>query len=177
MVLTLREAKSDSVSRPPGVENLGTSRREETSPLHGAAADGLDGQYRLFEGTLIETTLTNRLNGSFAGPVNCMVTNNLYSHDRMKLLIPAGSRVLGDVHPVESFGQQRLAVTFHRLVLPNGFSVSLDDFTGLNQVGETGLRDKVDHHYLQVFGVSLAIGAIAGLTPSDDSIWPGCLGR
>ena len=44
--------------------------------------------YRLFEGTVLEAVLTNRLNGSFAGPVNCMVTTNVYSHDR-RLLIPA----------------------------------------------------------------------------------------
>jgi type IV secretion system protein VirB10 len=71
--------------------------------------------------------------------------------------------VLGEVRPVNSFGQQRLAVVFHRLIMPDGYSVSLDQFQGLNQIGETGLRDKVNHHYLQVFGVSLAIGAIAGL--------------
>ncbi len=47
--------------------------------------------------------------------------------------------------------------------MPDGYSVSLDQFQGLNQVGETGLRDQVNHHYLQVFGVSIAIGAIAGL--------------
>jgi type IV secretion system protein VirB10 len=68
---------------------------------------------------------------------------------------------------VESFGQQRLAVVFHRLILPDGYSVSLDQFQGLNQIGETGLRDKINHHYFQVFGVSLAIGAIAGLGYAD----------
>ena len=78
-------------------------------------------------------------------------------------LIPQCSRVLGEVRKVESFGQQRLAVFFHRVVMPDGYSVSLDQFQGLNQVGETGLRDQVNHHYLQVFGVSIAIGAIAGL--------------
>ena len=30
-------------------------------------------------------------------------------------------------------------------------------------MGETGLRDQVNHHYLQVFGISLAIGVIAGI--------------
>jgi type IV secretion system protein VirB10 len=56
-----------------------------------------------------------------------------------------------------------LAVRFHRLVLPDGRTHTLESFTGLNQVGETGLRDDVDRHYLQVFGASLAIGTIAGL--------------
>jgi type IV secretory pathway VirB10-like protein len=120
-------------------------------------------QYRLFEGSIIETALTNRLNGSFTGPVNCLVTTDVYSHDRQHVLIPRGSRVLGEAKRNDSFGQQRIAVFFHRLIMPDGFSVDLDQFHGLNQIGETGLRDQVNHHYGQVFGISLAVGAIAGL--------------
>jgi type IV secretion system protein VirB10 len=75
--------------------------------------------------------------------------------------------VLGEVRRVDTFGQQRLAVVFHRLIMPDGYSVLLDQFQGLNQIGETGLRDKVNHHYIQLFGVSLAIGALAGLAQSN----------
>ncbi len=92
-----------------------------------------------------------------------MVTTNVYSHDHQQLLIPKGSRVLGEVQKVNSLGQERLAVSFHRMIMPDGYSISLDHFHGLNQIGETGLRDQVNHHYLQIFGVSLAIGAIAGI--------------
>jgi type IV secretion system protein TrbI len=123
--------------------------------------------YRLFEGTILETVLTNRLDGSFSGPVDCMVSYDVYSHDHNRLLIPAGSRVLGDVHPVESTGQTRLAVTYHRLIMPDGYSVNLDQFRGLDQIGETGLRDKVNHHYLQIFGASIALGVIAGLAQAN----------
>jgi type IV secretion system protein VirB10 len=125
--------------------------------------------YRLFEGTIIESVLTNRLDGTFSGPANCLVSYDVYSHDHNHILIPAGSRVLGDVHPVDSSGQSRLAVTFHRLVMPDGFTVNLDQFRGLDQVGETGLRDQVNHHYLQIFGASIAIGMIAGLAQSNTS--------
>ena len=48
--------------------------------------------------------------------------------------------------------------------MPDGYSLSLDQFKGLNQIGETGLRDQVNHHYLQTFGVALAIGAVAGFS-------------
>lgn len=120
--------------------------------------------YRLFEGTIIETVLTNRLDGSFNGPVNCLVTTDVYSHDLQHVLIPKGSRILGEVKRNDQFGQQRLAVFFHRIIMPDGYSASLDQFKGLSQIGETGLRDQVNHHYMQVFGVSLAIGALAGLS-------------
>jgi type IV secretion system protein VirB10 len=96
-----------------------------------------------------------------------MATSNVYSHDGQQLLIPQGSRILGEAKRVTAFGQERLAVLFHRVIMPDGYSVSLDQFKGLNQVGETGLRDQINHHYAQIFGTSLAIGAIAGLAEAD----------
>jgi type IV secretion system protein VirB10 len=115
-----------------------------------------------FEGTTIDTALVNRLDGEFAGPVKVMVTNPVYSQDRQHVLIPEGTFILGDAQKVSGFGQKRLAVVFHRLLMPDGYSVDLDQFHGLDQVGETGLKDKVNNHYLQIFGASIALGIISG---------------
>ena len=154
--------------RTPQAESLDRSEVELSHPKPDPELTLADGKnYRLPEGTILETVLTNRLNGSLAGPVNTMLTTDVYSHDRQHLLSPQGSRILGEVKPVASFGQQRLAVVFHRIIMPDGYSVSLDQFQGLNQIGETGLRDQVNHHYLEIFGVSIAIGAIAGLSQAN----------
>jgi type IV secretory pathway VirB10-like protein len=118
---------------------------------------------RLLEGTVIDAVLLNRLDGTFAGPVEGLVTTPVYSHDRQSIVIPAGARVLGAAAPVQAWGDSRLAVSFHRLVMPDGRTYSLDRFKGLDGIGETGLKDSVNHHYLQVFGASLAIGALSGL--------------
>jgi type IV secretion system protein VirB10 len=131
---------------------------KETGPIRST-----DAWQRLTEGTVIETVLINRLEGSFAGPVACLVTTPVYAHDRQRVVIPAGARVLGAAAPVQTWGDSRLAVSFHRLVMPDGRTYSLDRFTGLDQIGETGLKDEVNRHYLQVFGASLAIGALSGL--------------
>jgi type IV secretion system protein VirB10 len=119
--------------------------------------------YILFEGTILETVLINRLDGGFAGPVECLLSTDVYSNDRQHLLIPAGSKLLGETKKVETFGQTRLAVAFHRILMPDGYSVSLDQFKGLNQIGDTGLRDQVNNHYLRIFGVSLAVGALGAV--------------
>jgi type IV secretion system protein VirB10 len=124
---------------------------------------------RLLEGTVIETALANRLDGTYAGPVSCLVTTPVYSQDRQSVLIPAGARVLGNAAPVQTWGDSRLAVSFHRLIMPDGHTYSLDRFRGLDQIGATGLRDSVNRHYLQVFGASLAIGAISGLAQYSTS--------
>jgi len=116
----------------------------------------------LFEGTTIDTALVNRLDGEFSGPVKVMVTNPVYSQDRQHVLIPEGTFILGEAQKVSGFGQKRLAVAFHRMLMPDGYSVDLDQFHGLDQVGETGLKDKVNNHYLQIFGASIALGIISG---------------
>jgi type IV secretory pathway VirB10-like protein len=119
--------------------------------------------YVVFEGSILEAVLINRLEGQFAGPVECLLTTDVYSHDRQHLLIPAGTKAIGETRKVENSGQTRLAVIFHRLLMPDGYSVNLDQFKGLDQIGDTGLRDQVNNHYLRIFGVSLAIGALGAL--------------
>jgi type IV secretion system protein VirB10 len=46
--------------------------------------------------------------------------------------------------------------------MPDGYSVDLDQFHGLDQIGEEGLKDQVNNHYVQIFGTSIALGVIAG---------------
>ena len=121
--------------------------------------------YVVFEGTTLDTVLMNRLDGDAPGPVKVLVSNPLYSHDHQHVLIPDGSIVLGEAKKIGAtgFGQQRrMAVIFHRLIMPDGFSVDLDQFHGLDQIGQEGLKDKVNNHYLQIFGTSIALGVIAG---------------
>lgn len=137
------------------------SKQASRNPSALNAADGKS--YVIFEGTILETLLLNRLDGQFTGPVECLVTNDIYSHDRQRLLIPSGTKVLGEAKRVDTFGQTRLAVAFHRLIMPDGYSVSLDQFKGMNQIGDIGLRDQVNNHYVKIFGASLAVGAIGGI--------------
>jgi type IV secretory pathway VirB10-like protein len=119
--------------------------------------------YVVFEGTVLEAVLINRLEGQFSGPIECLLSTDVFSHDRQHVLVPAGTKLLGEIRTVENFGQTRLAVAFHRLVMPDGYSVSLDQFKGLDQIGDTGLRDQVNNHYLRLFGASLAVGALGAV--------------
>ena len=159
---------------PPAKDSAAGSDRKEDSKSPAAAparapAAATGKTYVVFEGTVLETVLINRLDGQMAGPVECLLTGDVYSHDRQHLLIPAGSKLLGETRKVENFGQNRLAVSFHRLLMPDGYSTSLDHFQGLNQIGDAGLRDQVNNHYLRIFGVSLAIGAIGAVAEGGTS--------
>ncbi|HXO35146.1 MAG TPA: TrbI/VirB10 family protein [Candidatus Acidoferrales bacterium] len=131
-----------------------------------ANIDSATGQpYLIHEGSVLDAVLMNRLDGDAVGPVKVLVSNPLYSHDHQHIIIPEGTVVLGEAKKIGAtgFGQQRrMAVVFHRLIMPDGYSVDLDQFPGLDQIGEQGLKDKVNNHYLQIFGASIALGVVAG---------------
>jgi len=118
--------------------------------------------FAVFEGTTIDTVLVDRLDGEFAGDVKVMVTNPVYSEDRQHVLIPEGTFILGTAQKVSGLGQKRLALPFHRMLMPDKYSVDLDQFHGLDQAGETGIKDKVNNHYVEIFGASIALGVISG---------------
>ncbi len=151
---------------PPAAEE----RQEDTPggykrPLEANVDSAVGQPYLVYEGSVLDAVLMNRLDGDALGPVKVLVSIPLYSHDHQQVIIPDGTVVFGEAKKIGAagFGQQRrMAVVFHRLIMPDGYSVDLDQFQGLDQIGEEGLKDKVNNHYLQIFGTSIALGVIAG---------------
>ena len=146
---------------PAAVTGLPASGTSDPARL--VRPDDPPGWERIREGTFLEAVLVTQLSGEFPGPVLAMVSAPLYSADRQRVLIPRGARVVGTARAVQDRDQTRLAVAFHRLLLPDESWVDLE-FTGLNQVGESALRDQVNRHYLSTFAAAGAVGALSGLT-------------
>ena len=161
-------ARSSSLPQAPAAQVATATTASKRAPE--VNLNSAHGQpFVVFEGTTVDTVLVNRLDGEFTGPVKVMVTNPVYSQDRQHMLLPEGTFILGDVQKVAGLGQKRLAVTFHRLLMPDGYSVDLDQFHGLDQAGSTGLKDTVNNHYVEIFGASIALGVIAGAAQSSNS--------
>lgn len=120
----------------------------------------------LLEGTVLDATLVDKLEGSNESPVKALISGPVYSHNRQLVLIPDGAFALGKAKAVAQYNETRLAVAFHRLELPDGSTVSLDQHPGLEQAGEVGLKDKVNNHYLATFGRAAAVGMLQGLGQS-----------
>jgi type IV secretion system protein VirB10 len=132
--------------------------------MHRYDFDAYDGKlYRIFEGTVFEGVVTNHIDGGFTGPILVMLTTDYYSHDHQQMLLPQGTRLIGTVQSVASGQQRKLFVVFHRAICPDGFSVDLEKFPGLDPLGTTGLATKVNHGYLTTFAAAAAIGGLGGL--------------
>jgi type IV secretion system protein VirB10 len=136
----------------------------KTNPMSPYSFDSYEGRlYRVYEGTVLEGVVTNHIDGGFSGPIMVMLTTDYYSHDHQQLLMPQGTRLIGTVQSVGNAQQRKMFVTFHRAICPDGFSLQLDKYVGLDPIGTTGLATKVDHGYLQAFAAAAAIGGLGGL--------------
>ena len=154
----------------PGTPSQGT--RASGTPEPGWSVQPMDppGWERIREGSFLEAVLLTQLSGEFPGPVLAMASVPLYSADRQRVLIPRGARIVGTAQAVQDRDQSRLAVAFHRLLLPGGGWVDLE-FAGLNQAGEGALSDRVNRRYLSTFAAAGAVGALSGLTLSGASAY------
>ena len=159
----------------PGAGAPATARGESdalTDPVKVSQPSDPPGWERIYEGSFLEATLVTELTGDFPGPVLAMVSVPFYSTDRQRILVPRGARVLGTAQAVAHQDQSRLAVSFHRLLFPDGRWVSLE-FHGLNQVGEAALKDQVNRHYISTFTAVGAIGVLSGLTLQGSNPYAG----
>jgi type IV secretion system protein VirB10 len=146
------------------------AKADSKNPMAPYDFDSYDGRlYRVFEGTLLEGVVTNHIDGGFSGPIMVSLTTDLYSHDHQQLLLPQGTRLLGDVQSVGNAQQRKMFVTFHRAICPDGFSIEFAKYIGFDQIGTTGLATKVDHGYLMVFAAAAAIGGLGGLAQIGNS--------
>jgi type IV secretion system protein VirB10 len=147
-----------------------TKSGNSSDPMAPYSFDSYQGRlYRVFEGTVLEGVVTNHIDGGFSGPIMVDLTTDLYSHDHQQLLLPQGTRLIGDVQSVGNAQQRKMFVTFHRAICPDGFSLEFAKYIGLDQIGTTGLATKVDHGYLQAFAAATAIGGLGGLAQIGNS--------
>ena len=130
--------------------------------------EDLPGWERIREGSFLEAVLLTQLSGEFPGPVLAMVSVPLYSGDRQRVLIPRGARAVGTAQAVQNRDQSRLAVAFHRLLLPDGRWIDLE-FAGLGQAGDGAVKDQVNRHYLSTFAAAGAVGALSGFALAGGS--------
>ena len=171
---------SGALKRPavPG-PSPGVSQQSSADPTHPSKliqSSDPPGWERIYQGAFLEGVLLTQLSGDFPGPVLAMVSVPFYSQDRQRILVPRGARAVGTARKVAHSDQQRLAVTFDRLLLPDGRWISLQ-FRGLSQVGESALKDQVDRHYVSMFAAAGALGVLSGLTLQGSNPYGGGIQR
>jgi type IV secretion system protein TrbI len=141
-------------SRKEAFLNL-AARQQADDHLRSVRAAPLS-RYEIKAGWEIPAVLEQNLNSDLPGELKALVTSNVYdTATGMYLLIPQGSRLIGQYDSRVSYGQDGVQVAWSRVVFPDASAVDLDGMVGLDSHGNAGLRDKVDRHYGRLLGFSV----------------------
>jgi type IV secretory pathway VirB10-like protein len=109
--------------------------------------------YEVKAGSYIPAALITGINSDLPGSVNAQVIENVYdSVTGNYLLIPQGAKLVGEYNSNLTFGQKRVQVVWNRIIFPDGASINLEKMQGGDIAGNTGFQDKVDNHYLRIYG-------------------------
>jgi type IV secretion system protein VirB10 len=158
-----------------------TDRREgfldEPVDRRTTAADRLvdpPSPYVVQAGAVVPAALVTGLRSDLPGQITAQVTSNVYDSPSGRfLLIPQGSRLIGEYDSRVAFGQSRVLLAWTRLILPNGRSIVLERQPGADEAGYAGLEDGVNNHWGRLFMAAglatvLNIGVELGADDDDD---------
>lgn len=107
-------------------------------------------------GSVIPAALITGIRSDLPGQITAQVTQNVYDSPTGRiLLIPQGSRLIGEYDSEIVAGQNRVLLAWDRLILPGGRSIRLDRQPGADASGMAGLEDKVDNHWERMFRAAL----------------------
>ena len=126
--------------------------------------------YELRAGFVIPGTLISGINSSLPGQIIAQVSKNVYDTPTgQHLLIPQGSRLVGNYSSKVAYGQSRILITWQRIVFPDGKALDIGSMPGSDSAGYSGFNDQADNHYLRTFGSAILMSAvIAGVNLSQD---------
>lgn len=129
--------------------------------------------YIVQAGSIIPAALITGIRSDLPGQITAQVTQNVYDSVTGRiLLIPQGSRLIGEYDSEIADGQNRVLLAWDRLILPGGRSILLDRLPGADAAGAAGLQDRTNHHWgnmLRAALISTLLGAGSELATGDDS--------
>ena len=128
---------------------------------YGVRVQSPETPFVLQAGTVIPAALVTGLDSELPGAVTGQVTRDVYdSRAQRHVLVPKGSRLVGEYDDQIAYGQNRALVAWTRLVFPDGRSVALPGLDAKDLRGYSGLRGRVDRHFMQTFGSAVLLATV-----------------
>ncbi len=176
---------SPGFSLPPGAPGSGFGTNPETDPRQAFLNAPVDRQtvapdrvlppaspYLLQAGSIIPAALITGIRSDLPGQITAQVTQNVYdSPTGSLLLIPQGTRLIGEYDDGVTIGQRRVLLVWTRLIFPDGRSMVLERQPGADTAGYAGLEDRVNYHWASIFraaGLSTLLAVGAELATNDE---------
>lgn len=132
--------------------------------------------YVVQAGTVIAAALLTGIRSDLPGQITAQVTEHVYDTPTGKfLLIPQGSRLIGQYDSQVAFGQKRVLLVWNRIMLHDGKSIVLERQQGADAQGFSGLEDEFDYHWWDLakaaaLSTLLGVGAELGSNRDESDL-------
>jgi type IV secretion system protein VirB10 len=111
------------------------------------------------EGTLIPGILETAINSDLPGQIRAITSQDVYSFDGRRVLMPTGTRLIGEYQSEVTHGQKRIFVIWTRLLRDDGVTVRLNSI-GTDSLGRSGLTGLVDNRWRERFGSAILLSIV-----------------
>jgi len=157
---TLASLASQSQSSDQNDQAGKEAFREKPRPpsYHVAIRQRQVSPFELKAGTVIPAVTITGINSDLPGNIIAQVSQDVYDTTTGKiLLIPQGSKLIGEYSSRIVWGQERALQVWTQLNFPDGSSFDLGGMDGVSQDGMAGFEDKVNKHYARIFGSAIML--------------------
>jgi type IV secretory pathway VirB10-like protein len=121
------------------------------------------------QGTVIPAVLETAINSDLPGFVRAVVSRDVRGFDGTTVLIPRGSKLIGQYRSGVALSQTRAFVVWSRVITPEGVSIDIGS-PGTDQLGRGGLEGETNTHFFERFGTAILLSVMgAGLDRLADS--------
>lgn len=112
------------------------------------------------QGTMIQAVMETALDSSLPGQTRAVISEDVFSHDGSRLLIPRGSRLIGRYRAGAAIGERRVTIAWDRIFLPSNQAITISAFGG-DALGRSGVTGRVDTRFAKRFGSAALISILS----------------
>lgn len=112
------------------------------------------------QGTILRGVLETSVQTDLPGMVRAITTDDVWSFDGRRILVPSGTRLIGEYNAGLAQGQTRAFIVWTRLLRSDGVSISLGSI-GTDELGRSGMNGDVNRHVFERYGSAILLSAIS----------------
>ncbi len=111
------------------------------------------------QGKMIDVVLETAINTDLPGILRAIVSRDVYAESGKKVLIPRGSRLIGNYEAELAANQSRVFVVWTRIIRPDGIDIIINS-PGVDPLGRAGVSGQVDSRFMEIFGNAVLLSAL-----------------
>ena len=178
-LLAVNASRTEGVGRGPSEPtdpntNFQKQLSKNPAPISNATHTA-DRAFLVLQGKFIDAVAETAMNSDLPGQVRALVSHDVYAESGRRIMLPRGTRIIGEYNTAITKGQERLFVVWTRAIRPDGIDIALLS-GGSDSLGRAGLTGEVDTHFWTIFGTSALLSIIgagasnAGVNPGQDQL-------